>query len=143
MSLIHLSTELRQELKLTPQLLQSMELLQMNSQELEQMADQMPFDIRGKKRRLGFKLLHAVFPEHALARIIGFFHVFRWKSFRNRQKPDGICGTRCLPHLVCNGFPDFRKIARDCGHVQILHSPSSITRRPSMQTDGLRMTQSM
>ena len=34
MSLIHLSTELRQELKLTPQLLQSMELLQMNSQEL-------------------------------------------------------------------------------------------------------------
>ena len=34
MSLIRLSTELRQELKLTPQLLQSMELLQMNSQEL-------------------------------------------------------------------------------------------------------------
>src|SRR5699024_80958 len=34
MSLIHLSTELRQELKLTPQLLQSMERLQMNSQEL-------------------------------------------------------------------------------------------------------------
>ena len=34
MSLIHLSTELRQELKLTPQLLQSMEVLQMNSQEL-------------------------------------------------------------------------------------------------------------
>ena len=37
MSLIHLSTELRQELKLTPQLLQSMELLQMNSQELLEM----------------------------------------------------------------------------------------------------------
>ena len=34
MSLISLKTELRQELKLTPQLLQSMEILQMNSQEL-------------------------------------------------------------------------------------------------------------
>ena len=34
MSLILLKTELRQELKLTPQLLQSMEVLQMNSQEL-------------------------------------------------------------------------------------------------------------
>ena len=34
MSLIRLSTEVRQELKLTPQLLQSMEILQMNSQEL-------------------------------------------------------------------------------------------------------------
>ena len=34
MSLISLKTELRQELKLTPQLLQSMEVLQMNSQEL-------------------------------------------------------------------------------------------------------------
>lgn len=34
MSLISLKTELRQELKLTPQLIQSMEVLQMNSQEL-------------------------------------------------------------------------------------------------------------
>ena len=34
MGLIRLTTELRQELKLTPQLLQSMELLQMNAQEL-------------------------------------------------------------------------------------------------------------
>lgn len=34
MSLVTLRTELRQELKLTPQLLQSMEILQMNSQEL-------------------------------------------------------------------------------------------------------------
>ena len=34
MNLISLKTELRQELKLTPQLLQSMEVLQMNSQEL-------------------------------------------------------------------------------------------------------------
>lgn len=34
MSLFSLKTELRQELKLTPQLLQSMEILQMNSQEL-------------------------------------------------------------------------------------------------------------
>lgn len=34
MSLIALKTELRQQLKLTPQLLQSMEILQMNSQEL-------------------------------------------------------------------------------------------------------------
>ena len=34
MSLVTLKTELRQELKLTPQLLQSMEVLQMNSQEL-------------------------------------------------------------------------------------------------------------
>lgn len=34
MSLVSLKTELRQELKLTPQLLQSMELLQMNAQEL-------------------------------------------------------------------------------------------------------------
>ena len=34
MSLVTLKTELRQELKLTPQLLQSMEILQMNSQEL-------------------------------------------------------------------------------------------------------------
>ena len=34
MSLLSLKTELRQELKLTPQLLQSMEILQMNSQEL-------------------------------------------------------------------------------------------------------------
>ena len=34
MSLLSLKTELRQELKLTPQLLQSMEVLQMNSQEL-------------------------------------------------------------------------------------------------------------
>ena len=34
MSLISLKTELRQELKLTPQLLQSMDVLQMNSQEL-------------------------------------------------------------------------------------------------------------
>lgn len=34
MSLITLKTELRQELKLTPQLLQSMEMLRMNSQEL-------------------------------------------------------------------------------------------------------------
>ena len=34
MSLVSLKTELRQELKLTPQLLQSMEVLQMNSQEL-------------------------------------------------------------------------------------------------------------
>ena len=34
MSLVSLKTELRQELKLTPQLLQSMEILQMNSQEL-------------------------------------------------------------------------------------------------------------
>ena len=34
MSLISLKTDLRQELKLTPQLLQSMEVLQMNAQEL-------------------------------------------------------------------------------------------------------------
>ena len=34
MSLVTLKTELRQELKLTPQLLQSMEVLQMNAQEL-------------------------------------------------------------------------------------------------------------
>ena len=34
MNLISLKTERRQELKLTPQLLQSMEVLQMNSQEL-------------------------------------------------------------------------------------------------------------
>ena len=34
MSLVSLKTELRQLLKLTPQLMQSMELLQMNSQEL-------------------------------------------------------------------------------------------------------------
>lgn len=34
MSLVSLKTELRQDLKLTPQLLQSMEVLQMNSQEL-------------------------------------------------------------------------------------------------------------
>ena len=34
MSLVSLKTELRQELKLTPQLLQSMEVLQMTSQEL-------------------------------------------------------------------------------------------------------------
>ena len=34
MNLISLKTELRQDLKLTPQLLQSMEVLQMNSQEL-------------------------------------------------------------------------------------------------------------
>lgn len=34
MSLVSLKTELRQELKLTPQLMQSMEILQMNSQEL-------------------------------------------------------------------------------------------------------------
>ena len=34
MNLVSLKTELRQELKLTPQLLQSMEVLQMNSQEL-------------------------------------------------------------------------------------------------------------
>ena len=34
MSLVQLKTELRQELKLTPQLLQSMEVLQMTSQEL-------------------------------------------------------------------------------------------------------------
>ena len=34
MNLISLKTELRQELTLTPQLLQSMEVLQMNSQEL-------------------------------------------------------------------------------------------------------------
>ena len=34
MSLVSLKAELRQELKLTPQLLQSMEILQMNSQEL-------------------------------------------------------------------------------------------------------------
>ena len=34
MNPISLKTELRQELKLTPQLLQSMEVLQMNSQEL-------------------------------------------------------------------------------------------------------------
>ena len=34
MSLVSLKTELRQDLKLTPQLLQSMEILQMNSQEL-------------------------------------------------------------------------------------------------------------
>lgn len=34
MSLVQLSTELRQELKLTPQLMQSMEVLQMTSQEL-------------------------------------------------------------------------------------------------------------
>ena len=34
MSLVSLKTALRQELKLTPQLLQSMEILQMNSQEL-------------------------------------------------------------------------------------------------------------
>ena len=34
MSLVSLKTELRQELKLTPQLLQSMEVLQMNAQEL-------------------------------------------------------------------------------------------------------------
>ncbi len=34
MSLVTLKAELRQELKLTPQLLQSMEILQMNSQEL-------------------------------------------------------------------------------------------------------------
>ena len=32
MSLVSLKTELRQELKLTPQLLQSMKVLQMNSQ---------------------------------------------------------------------------------------------------------------
>ena len=34
MSLITLKAELRQQLKLSPQLLQSMEILQMNSQEL-------------------------------------------------------------------------------------------------------------
>ena len=34
MSLVSLKTELRQDLKLTPQLLQSMEILQMNSPEL-------------------------------------------------------------------------------------------------------------
>ena len=34
MSLVQLKTELRQELKLTPQLMQSMEVLQMTSQEL-------------------------------------------------------------------------------------------------------------
>ena len=34
MSLVSLKTELRQDLKLTPKLLQSMEILQMNSQEL-------------------------------------------------------------------------------------------------------------
>ena len=34
MSLVSLKTELRQDLKQTPQLLQSMEVLQMNSQEL-------------------------------------------------------------------------------------------------------------
>ena len=34
MSLVTLKAELRQELKLTPQLLQSMQVLQMNSQEL-------------------------------------------------------------------------------------------------------------
>ena len=34
MSLVALKTELRQELKLTPQLIQSMEVLQMNAQEL-------------------------------------------------------------------------------------------------------------
>ena len=34
MSLVSLKTELRQDLKLTPQLLKSMEILQMNSQEL-------------------------------------------------------------------------------------------------------------
>ena len=34
MSLVSLKTELRQELKLTPQLLQSMEVLQMNVQDL-------------------------------------------------------------------------------------------------------------
>ena len=34
MGLVSLKAELRQELKLTPQLLQSMEVLQMNSQEL-------------------------------------------------------------------------------------------------------------
>ena len=34
MSLVSLNTELRQELKLTPQLLQSMEVLQMNVQDL-------------------------------------------------------------------------------------------------------------
>ena len=36
MSLVSLKTELRQDLKLTPQLLQSMEILQMNSQEHSQ-----------------------------------------------------------------------------------------------------------
>ena len=34
MSLVQLKTELRQELKLTPQLMQSMEVLQMTSQEI-------------------------------------------------------------------------------------------------------------
>ena len=34
MSLVSLKTELRQDLKLTPQLLQSIEILQMHSQEL-------------------------------------------------------------------------------------------------------------
>lgn len=34
MSIVSLKTELRQQMKLTPQLLQSIELLQMNSQEL-------------------------------------------------------------------------------------------------------------
>ena len=34
MDLVSLKTELRQQLKLTPQLLQSMEILQMNTQEL-------------------------------------------------------------------------------------------------------------
>ena len=34
MRLVSLKAELRQELKLTPQLLQSMEILQMNAQEL-------------------------------------------------------------------------------------------------------------
>ena len=34
MSLVSLKAELRQQLKLSPQLLQSMEILQMNSQEL-------------------------------------------------------------------------------------------------------------
>lgn len=34
MSIVSLKTELRQQMKLTPQLLQSIELLQLNSQEL-------------------------------------------------------------------------------------------------------------
>ena len=46
MGIVSLKTELRQQMKLTPQLLQSIELLQMNSQELlsylGRMADENP-----------------------------------------------------------------------------------------------------
>ena len=52
-----LKTELRQELKLTPQLLQSMEVLQMTSQELleyvSRMAEENPLLDRSEERRVG------------------------------------------------------------------------------------------